>query len=266
MLFGAFSECKWNLSIICIQIAAAGFFCSHQLRLFCIPPSKTHWRDSADWLREFCSAFILHPPKLLKVPPGTEWIRDTQGKDKESVCPLSGVSCALYWHSTEGFRDRKTKCGWEGCRRGRKRSPVPMEYFLSPGSLMLQGSALASAKYLIVVDIQGFRFPWIVHRGISAITVSACPFLRWLFVPAGKGAGETGVLGSPSQATRLEGCAPLSLRFPSRQMGKALQGPPIPCLLHPLSDLRSHHSLWAMFFLVPGLTLLPSFPGWGKQC
>lgn len=97
MLFGAFSECKWNLSIICIQIAAAGFFCSHQLRLFCIPP-KTHWRDSADWLRELCSAFILHPPKLLKVPPGTEWIRDAEGKDKESVhcqeCPVLSAGTA----------------------------------------------------------------------------------------------------------------------------------------------------------------------------
>lgn len=101
MLFGAFSECKWNLSLTCIQIAAAGFFCSHQLRLFCIPP-RTHWRDSADWLRELHSAFILHPPKTAE-SASRNWVDQRHRGKGRGVSPLSGVSCALYCTAQKGL-------------------------------------------------------------------------------------------------------------------------------------------------------------------
>lgn len=69
------------------------------------------------------------------------------------------------------------------------------------------------------VYMEGFRFPQVVHRGITAIAVSALPFpevVFWQLVPAGQGAGGTGALASPSQVPGLEDCALLSLGFPSR--------------------------------------------------
>lgn len=67
--------------------------------------------------------------------------------------------------------------------------------------------------------MQSFRFPQFVHKGITAITVSALLFPEvalWQLVPVGLGAGGMGAWALPSQATRLEDCALLSLRFPSR--------------------------------------------------
>lgn len=110
--------------------------------------------------------------------------------------------------------------------------------------------------------MQGFRFPQAVHRDIAAVIVSALPFPEvafWQLVPAGQ--EEHGLWHR-----QTEGLCSSFPYIPQQVDGKGFAGPSRPCLLHLLSDLRSHHGLWAIFFfLVPDLTLLPSFPGEGSN-
>lgn len=58
---------------------------------FFVPPQNSLKRLSR-LMERVAQCLYLTPPKLLKVPPGTERIRDTEGKGKESVhcqgCPV----------------------------------------------------------------------------------------------------------------------------------------------------------------------------------
>lgn len=110
---------------------------------FVFPPNSL--KRLSRLIERVAQCLYLTSPKIAE-SASRNWVDQRHWGKGQEISPLSGVSCAFYWHSTEGFRDRKIKCEWEGCRRGRQRPPVPVEYFPSPASLMLQGSALASAK------------------------------------------------------------------------------------------------------------------------
>lgn len=113
---------------------------------FFVSPPKNSLKTPSRLTERVAQCLYLTPSKTaekcLQELSGSE----TPREGTRSQSGVSGVPCAVFWHSMERFRDRKIKWEWEGCRRGGQRPPVPMEYFLSPASLMLQGSALASAK------------------------------------------------------------------------------------------------------------------------
>lgn len=110
---------------------------------FVSPPELTEETQQIDW--ESCTVPLSYTPqncwKCLQELSGSETPRERT----RSQSIVRSVLCSLL-HSTEGFRHRKINCEWEGCRRGRQRPPVPVECFHSPASVMLQGSAWASAK------------------------------------------------------------------------------------------------------------------------
>lgn len=72
---------------------------------FFVPPQNSLKRLSR-LMERVAQCLYLTPPKLLKVPPGTERIRDTKGKGKESVhcqgCPVLSPGTARKGLGIEG--------------------------------------------------------------------------------------------------------------------------------------------------------------------